>query len=134
MKKISIVTMLLGLAFLLLQAADEKYIEASSKAKAQFTTLVASGATSAFDVSRVSPHKHTVQWVTTGSPATCTLSLEASISGPTGPWASISGDQTCTSSSMFHVVERSVDYIRINLTALTGGSSPTVTPYYMGKW
>lgn len=73
--------------------------------------------------------KHTVQLVMTGSPASCTANLDGSLDGT--HWKDLSGGQTCTSTPViFHVVDRVVAFVRINVTALSGGA--TVTPTYQG--
>ncbi|MGH9667094.1 MAG: hypothetical protein ACRD9L_21930, partial [Bryobacteraceae bacterium] len=77
---------------------------------------------------------HTVQAVVTGSPSGCSIQLEGTLDDPTlsPTWSNLSGSQTCTSSVMFHVTARPVRAIRVNLTALSGGTSPTVTVKYVG--
>jgi hypothetical protein len=96
-------------------------------------TLSATGTTIPVQLA-VTAHKHTVQVVTTGSPTTCSIQLEGTLddvtSSPT--WANISGSQTCTSSVTFHIADRPVNGVRVNLTALSGGSSPTVAIKYVG--
>lgn len=95
-----------------------------------FAAHSATGTKAAIDVTRVMPHKHTASVIVTGTPATCVITLEGSIDGTN--FFDISGNQTCTASLMFHVVEKPVLYVRPNLTTLTGGSSPTVTLTYLG--
>lgn len=73
---------------------------------------------------------HTVQVVVTGSPAGCTVNLDGSLDGT--HWFDLSGGQTCTSSVMFHVVSKPVFYVRGDLTALSGGTAPTVQVSYVG--
>lgn len=73
---------------------------------------------------------HTVAAVPSGSPAICTLRLEGSLDHIS--WFDLSGDQTCTASLMFHVADKPVQFVRINLTALSGGSSPSVAVRYAG--
>jgi hypothetical protein len=103
-------------------------------ARVTFGTLSSATTTSAFDVSSLTPHKHTLQVVVTGGPATCGIQLEGTLddvaSSPT--WANLSGSQSCTSSVTFHVVDRAVTGVRVNLTALSGGTSPTVSVKYVG--
>ncbi|MCI0403455.1 MAG: hypothetical protein L0212_08030 [Acidobacteria bacterium] len=82
----------------------------------------------------VRPSQHTVQLTVTGAPATCTFELEGTLDDTAGATAfSLSGSIPCTSSTMFHVVNKPVNFIRGNLTALTGGVSPTVTFQYVGR-
>jgi hypothetical protein len=99
-------------------------------------TLTATGQTMGVH-SGLATHKHTLQVVVTGSPASCSVQLEGTLDDITDPsvtpfWANLSGTQSCTSSVTFHVVEKPVRAIRANLTALSGGSSPTVTIKYLG--
>jgi hypothetical protein len=99
-------------------------------ARVQFKTLASSGTTSAFDVSRLSPSQHTLQAVSSGSPTRCTIQLQGSLDGTT--WFDLSGSQTCTSTLMVHVEQRPVSYVRANLTALSGGTTPKVAIFYLG--
>ena len=78
---------------------------------------------------------HTVQSTITGAPTAVTVDLEGSVdnvsffqlaSDPYQP-----GDLTAQG-AMFHVADKPVKFIRVNLTALTGGTSPTVTAVYEG--
>lgn len=96
--------------------------------KTIFTTFTATGTTSSFAVPGADVH--TIQAVVTGGPSGCTMHLEGSLDGTT--WADISGDQTCTSSVMFHVVNKGVNFVRVNLSSFTGGTSPTLTAWYVG--
>lgn len=73
---------------------------------------------------------HTVQVVLTGGPGACTINLDGSLDGV--HWFDISGAQTCTANIMFHVVNRAVPFVRGDLSALSGGTSPTVTVSYLG--
>lgn len=93
-----------------------------------WTALTAVGTTSGFAVP--SNSFHTVQVVITGSPSGCTINLDGSLDGTN--WFDLSGGQTCTASVMFHVVNRAVLNVRANLTALSGGTAPTVTARYTG--
>jgi hypothetical protein len=97
-------------------------------------TLAAVGTTFGVNIGPVA-HKHTVQVITAGGPTTCAIQLEGTLDDVTSnspDWANLSGSQTCTSSVTFHVADRPVTGIRANLTALTGGSSPTVAIKYVG--
>ncbi len=88
------------------------------------------GVTAAYDVTLESPDKHTLQFITTGTPAAATLRLEGSIDGVN--WFDLSGSQSCVSSGMFHVVNKPILYVRVNLLTLVGGTAPTVTSTYLG--
>lgn len=94
------------------------------------TAATATGTSNTVDVRFYAPRTHTFQVVVTGSPASCTIDLEGSLDNSN--WFSLSGNQTCTSNVMFHVTDRPVVFVRGNLSALSGGSSPTVTVDYIG--
>lgn len=93
-----------------------------------FATLGATGTTSA---ANADANYHTVQAVPSGSPSGCTLRLEGSLDNSN--WFDLSGSQTCTSAVMFHVDGKPATYVRVNLTALSGGTSPTVQITYKGQ-
>ena len=95
----------------------------------KFAAQSSTGATPSI-VARVSPSRHTVQLLLTGGPTGCAYQLEGSLDNSN--WENLSGTQDCTSVTMFHVVDRPVNYIRGNLTTLSGGSSPTVQFLYAG--
>jgi hypothetical protein len=97
-----------------------------------FTALAATGQTDHIVTQMGQSYAgvHTAQVVTTGSPTGAEIALEGSLDGTN--WFDLSGSQTVTSTTMFHVVNRLVKFIRFNLTTLTGGSSPTVQPTYLG--
>lgn len=99
----------------------------------QFTALDAVGASSPVNIQLGAryPDKHTLSIITTGSPATCTIELDGSLDGTN--WFDLSGDQTCTSSLMVHVINKPVQQVRVNLTVLSGGTDPTVTVKYLGS-
>ena len=65
------------------------------------------------------------QSTTTGSPTTATLDLEGSLDGTT--FSQLGTANHATSGTYTAVVDKPVLYVRLNLTALSGGSSPTVT-------
>src|SRR4051812_1401267 len=80
-------------------------------------TAVATGAS--MDVSQTVPMSHTVQFIVTGGPATCTLSLEGSVdNGVT--WFNLTTG-TCTSSGTMSFSGKGINRVRPNLTVLTGG-------------
>jgi hypothetical protein len=110
----------LFLAALILTAQPQKQIT--------WTVLSAAGTTSSIAVA--GSDVHTVQIVVTGGPGACTLNLDGSLDAI--HWADISGGQTCTSNVVFHVVNRSVAFVRGNLTAFSGGTAPTATVTYLG--
>lgn len=95
-----------------------------------FVALTANSSTAALQCGKTLPRNHTLQVIVTGTPAGGTCNLDGSLDGVT--WSSLSGNQTCTSSVMFHVDARPVYQIRLTLSAVSGGTSPTWTAYYGG--
>ncbi|PHS09397.1 MAG: hypothetical protein COA78_12105 [Blastopirellula sp.] len=80
------------------------------------------------------PHlvkNHAVQLSNTeGSPTTVTIALEGSLDGVT---FFVLDSSTYTSvANMNFAVDKPVNYVRLNLTVLSGGTSPTVTAIYEG--
>ena len=77
---------------------------------------------------------HTLQLVLTGSPTTCTVALHGSLDGTN--YIDLSGgavsDCTVAGNRLFHITSKPIRHIRIVLSGLSGGSSPTVTPTYLG--
>ncbi len=94
-----------------------------------FATQTATGTTANVYV-YTHPDKHTEQVAVTGAPTTCTVALEGSLDGTS--FFNLSGDQSCTSSFMLHIVDKPVGFVRVNLKALSGGTSPSVQVDYVG--
>lgn len=120
---------LLGAAALFAQDGTGHWIRHS------FVALISTGATSGL-FSQISqegriPDKHEVVADVSGSPATCTFQLQGSADG-SAPWIDMSGDQDCSADMAVGVVNRFFPYVRVNLSALSGGSSPSVTFTYIG--
>ena len=87
-----------------------------------------------YDFFRCNPD-HTVQVITTGAPTAVTVNLEGSLNNVIFEEMashSFSIEQITNRSAMFHVTDKSVEFIRLNLITLTGGSNPTVTALYHG--
>ncbi|KKK64731.1 hypothetical protein LCGC14_2981250 [marine sediment metagenome] len=102
----------------------------TATAENTFAALSSTGQTPSFNVVALSPTSHTLQILLTGSPTGCAVQLEGSLDNAN--WENLSGTQNCTSVTMFHVVNRTVAYVRGNLTTLSGGSTPTVQFLYKG--
>ena len=105
---------------------------AAKRTTKTFTAQTATGTTASLNLDKlnIAPVDATAQLNVTGSPTTCTYQVEGSLDNVT--WFDLSGGQTCTSSLMFHLDSKPVNYIRGNLTALSGGTSPDVTFIYLG--
>lgn len=85
---------------------------------------------------RMKPRNHTVQFTITGAPTAVTLDLEGSLDDST--WISLASHimtaaELIATAAMFHVVDKPVRYVRLNLTTLTAGTTPTVTALYEGE-
>jgi len=84
------------------------------------------------------PDKHSVSVKMGGDvvATAVTVSLEGSIDkviwGDLGTHALTAAEITAEE-ALFHVVDKVVDYIRANLTVLTGGTNPTVTVEYLNQ-
>ena len=85
------------------------------------------------------PDKHTVQ-VTMGGTVVATavtVDLEGSLDGTF--WQALASHaldagEITAEGAIFHVVNAPIKYVRANLTTLTGGTAPTVTVKYLGKY
>ena len=72
---------------------------------------------------------HVVQWSVSGSPTTCTLLIEKSEDAVS--WSTVS-TETCTANGSKTLPDDSYIYLTANLSALSGGTSPTVSATYRG--
>ena len=105
---------------------------------ANVTTLLnavtSTGAGPAKDLSRLID-KHVIQVDITGGPSAVTVVLEGSIDGNdfgvVGTHAFTAGDLTNTT-AIFFDTDNPLLHVRVNLTVLTGGSTPSVTAIYEG--
>lgn len=74
---------------------------------------------------------HQISWVVTGSPATCTVKLQQSPDGST--WTDLIANQTCTSNGSSSISSQVLNtYVRLNVTAFSGGTNPSITTTYEG--
>lgn len=74
---------------------------------------------------------HQISWIVTGSPAACTLKLEQSANGSV--WTDLIANQTCTSNGSSAISAQILNaYVRLNVTAFSGGTTPTITATYEG--
>lgn len=73
---------------------------------------------------------HQLTWRISGTVSTCTVALDSSVDGVSWSAGGVIGGQTCTSNGTSVVVNSVVNFVRINVTALSGGG--TVTIVYTG--
>jgi hypothetical protein len=72
---------------------------------------------------------HVVTWTVTGGPTTCTVLIEKSTDAVT--WATES-TETCTTNGSKTLADASYNYLTVNLSALSGGTNPTLTVEHRG--
>ncbi len=78
---------------------------------------------------------HTIQVIVTGTPSGVTVDLEGSLDDTTFfqlATHAFSGGEITAQKAMFHVENKVIKNVRLNLTALSGGTAPTVTAIYEG--
>lgn len=73
---------------------------------------------------------HQLSWVVTGAPASCSIRVDSSPDNITYTPGGIIGATTCTSNGNGTITAAQAVYVRVNVTALSGGA--TVTVYYKG--
>jgi hypothetical protein len=89
------------------------------------TILSANGSTDAVNLDGV--HRtFAFQTVITGTPTSFTLTYEGSLNGTN--WYTL-GTTTSTAGEGTFVVDKPAQFVRATLSALTGGTSPTISPY-----
>ncbi len=72
---------------------------------------------------------HVVTWTVAGGPSTCTLLIEKSVDAVT--WVT-ELTETCTTNGSKALADASYQYLTVNLSALSGGTNPSVTVEYRG--
>ena len=91
----------------------------------QLDLLTANGSTTGADF-QTTPHIFTFQSVTTGSPTSFTLTYQGSLDGTN--WFTL-GSSTAAAGDAQFVVDKPARFVRATLSALTGGTSPTIRVY-----
>lgn len=81
---------------------------------------------------------HTLQAFVTGAPAVCTMHLYGSVKNwdeSTFPadYQDLSGAIDCTTVTMVHIANKPVRTVLVNLTTMSGGTSPTFNFRYVGR-
>jgi hypothetical protein len=89
-----------------------------------FTTTIVASDVGLLQANHITYHQ--LAWTVTGSPASCTASLDSSPDGITWTVGGIITGQTCTTLGSSAVVNANAAWIRINVTALSASASVTV--------
>ena len=71
------------------------------------------------------PSDFTIQTLHTGSPTTVVLDIEGSIDDKN--YVQIAQHTLAAATDMFHISGKPMEWIKANITTLTGGTAPTVT-------
>lgn len=96
--------------------------------------VTALGISPTWDV-RMKPRHHTVEIEVTGAPTAVTLSLEGSLTKNGFESLAdhiLTAEELTAGRAMFHVADKTVRAVRLNLLLLTGGTAPTITAHYEG--
>lgn len=86
-------------------------------------TASSAGVTAKITAAR--PTFHRLKWNGEGTVSTCTVKVEQSSDG--SAWSDLIAAQTCTSNGAAVAVSEIINYVRINVTVLTGGGILTVS-------
>ena len=95
--------------------------------KAILTGATVIGAGKLFEIGGVDTH--TLHVVFTGSISALTVAIEGSINGTDVVALAtheLATEEISAKSSMFHIVNKLVEYVRVNITVMTGSGSVTV--------
>ena len=102
-----------------------------------FTSLAAVTGTGAGSSWRGNPSSDfSFQVICTGSPTAVVVDVEGSLDGHTYSQVTqhtFSAGEITAGTALFHLVQSPLAKVRLNLTTLTGGSSPTVTGLILNK-
>lgn len=97
----------------------------------QSFSISATGAQTAINLSAAGIDTHILEWRPVGTVTTCTVALDTSPDGVTWtPGGAIAG-QACTSAGQTNSQPIIANFVRVNVTTLTGGGSLTVV--YSGR-
>lgn len=93
------------------------------------------GSFGVFSVATVMPTRHTIVLVTTGSPTGCKAHFNGGVDSTHAmQFAPDTGTFDCSTAAVtgFHVTDKPAVYGEIVVDELSGGSSPTIAPAYLG--
>lgn len=102
----------------------------SDYATAHMAPLSANGASAVFDTLTV-VRIHAVYYVVTGAPTAGSMLAECSML-TTGPWQSLGSTTVTTSIVSTPATDKPCRFVRLTLSALAGGTAPTVAADYVG--
>lgn len=91
----------------------------------RMTTLTANGSTDSVNLDG-SHRTFTFQSVITGTPTSFTLTYQGSLDGTN--WFTL-GTTTATAGEATFVVDKPAQFVRATLSALVGGTAPTISSY-----
>jgi len=98
---------------------------AQTSLKQFYTTVVA--ADSGINLINSPSIYHQLVWRRTGTLSSCTVALDSSADGVTWSAGGVITGQTCTTNGQSSVINSVVNYVRINVTAISGGGTINVT-------
>ncbi len=131
MKKLALFATFVLLALLLvLWPARAQYNGTIVHAPGTLAATGTTGGTAVNNLSGVNAGLFLLTWITSGSPTGCSIQAEGS-SSVSGTYSLIGVAQTCTSNGQYQFIVApgsGTNFIHVNLTTLSGGTSPTVTP------
>lgn len=91
-----------------------------------FTTSAVATQTSV-SLAQTGINYHKLQWTTSGTVSTCTVSLDTSPDNSTWTVGGAIGGQTCTSAGSSAIFLATANFVRINVSTISGGGSITAT-------
>jgi hypothetical protein len=100
---------------------------ASAQSGIRANTFSATGADIAINNAGTAIAFHQLTWVKTGTVSTCTVALDTSADGITWSAGGAIAGQTCTSNGQSVITGSIANYVRMNVTTLTGGGTINVT-------
>ncbi len=75
------------------------------------------------DLSQTFVDTHTLEWRIDGSPTTCAVQVDGSFDGKNWVAAQVIASQICTANGEFNQFPSSVNFVRIDVTALSPGAT-----------
>lgn len=116
---------MLRLLFLLALLTATAFAQTSPGIQSYTTNIVSTGASVSLSSTGIAFHK--LSWTTSGTVSTCTTSLDTSTDGISWSVGGAVTAQTCTSPGSSTTTNVSTNFLRINITVISGGGFVTVT-------